>query len=900
MKKFTAILLTVIMVASLFTSCSNSIAPTITDETVSVSFTEATSRSLTASLDAFDADDYYWAYKAVKKDDTGLISGQTNFAWAKTGNNTPSDDDTGLAGVTIPGFSQGVWEFTLYAYTNDGKGNTSYKTTGLAYSGVTTTTLQKGSSNIIKVTVNPYTSGKGTLIVDVENIEIIPQKSDSSKFDQDNFSKIVTVSKLSTGDVQTGTDNTFSLSAGTYKVTVDIIKDNIVYASGSVVATVYGNMTTTVTGSLEEYIVPAQFDPAINPDVMNKVVYSDSINADSSNDVVINKKSGTETDSKVSATIPNVVAQDALFKAIEENEDSAGSTSANTSIAFSMSVDTTKATNTSLNLEIGMTAIITVTESETSSKQISKDISNLKNYVTVEIQLQTGLQNVVVTHDSAEMQKLTSLNEAITNENGAYYYADSGLLTIKTKRFSPYAITYTVPEEAYVAEMNGVKYTSVQAAINAAPYNAGESVSTITLLSNVIAGPSFGFPDPENKEDKGKNIYLDLNGNTYTFKSPAMGSDGYETQAMHLAKDNTLTVKNGTLNVAIDNNEIKMLIQNYCDLTLENVIVDGTNLLGTTCYTMSNNNGNVVIKDSTIIAKDKGFAFDVCRYASYTGPFVTVEGDSVINGKVGLSCSGEKEGAVHKLLIKGGVFKGNFVFDDSHSNINSCPNLEIEITGGSFTDLAFAINHASSGITIKLAEDVTSGSGIGSKDGAKVRDNITVDLDNHTYTVRTNPVGSVGTECQAMHLGTSLGSITLKNGTIKVKPVIARDFTQGMQNYIDFIAENMTFDLSGISYNYCMFNNNSNGNMSLNNCNVIVRSTNTCGIFAGGASVTFTDCNIDGYVSLPKEFNFKVKNTNISKSVKSYEDYGKEIITETDSEGYTVYKHQATQEDLSN
>ena len=78
MKKFTAILLTVIMVASLFTSCSNSIAPNI-DETVSVSFDEATSRSLTASLENFVKGDYFWKYAAQKNasDGTGLNSGAT-------------------------------------------------------------------------------------------------------------------------------------------------------------------------------------------------------------------------------------------------------------------------------------------------------------------------------------------------------------------------------------------------------------------------------------------------------------------------------------------------------------------------------------------------------------------------------------------------------------------------------------------------------------------------------------------------------------------------------------------------------------------------------------------------------------------------------------------------------
>lgn len=666
MKKFTAILLTVIMVASLFISCNNSIAPTVTDETVSVSFTEATSRSLTASLDPFDASKYYWAYKAIKKDNTGLISGQTSFAWIKntSGGVTPAEGDTGLSGVTIPGFSQGLWEFTLYAYTDV----SDVSNLKLAYSGVTQAVLQKNSSNIIKVTVNPNPTGDGKLIIDVSNIWIIAQESDSN-FHQNNFTKYVTVTSLTDGSNKTVPSNyTLDLPAGAYKVSVDIMESgkDLVYASGSVVATVYANMETTVSGSLNEYIVPAEFNPAINPDVMNKVVYSAPINSTYSDDVVINKKSGNEDDNKVKAIIPSVAAQAELEKAIDENNVSAGATTENTSIAFSLTVDTTNATEDTLNLEIGMNAVITVQEGET-IKQISKEISSLNKYVTVEINLQTALRNVAVTHDSAAMQKLNSLSEAITNENGAYYYdADSGLLTIKTKRFSPYAITYTVPEEAYVAEMNGVKYTSVQAAINAAPINALESESTtIKLLSNVIAGPAFGFPD--SMAGSGRNICIDLDGNTYTFLNPGMGSTGTENQAMHLIYGNKLTLTNGTINVSKDTTTIKRMIQNYCDLTLEDVIVDCSNVFSS--YNNSICRGSLTVKGNTdlIASSDTAIIFDVDgAYCDNNNCDVSVIFDETYTGTTnGVIEYVSSTNHTSELIIKSGTFTGRITSSGS-------------------------------------------------------------------------------------------------------------------------------------------------------------------------------------------------------------------------------------------
>ena len=47
-----------------------------------------------------------------------------------------------------------------------------------------------------------------------------------------------------------------------------------------------------------------------------------------------------------------------------------------------------------------------------------------------------------------------------------------------------------------------------------------------------------------------------------------------------------------------------MLFQNYCNLTLDNMTLDGTkNSAGTgVSYVASNNNGNVLIKDSVIKA----------------------------------------------------------------------------------------------------------------------------------------------------------------------------------------------------------------------------------------------------------------------------------------------------------
>ena len=76
---------------------------------------------------------------------------------------------------------------------------------------------------------------------------------------------------------------------------------------------------------------------------------------------------------------------------------------------------------------------------------------------------------------------------------------------------------------------------------------------------------------------------------------------------MQLLKDSTILIKNGTLVATSD--KIKMLIQNYSNLTLDNVKLVGS----PTCnYLCSNNYGTVTFKNGTEFHPYEGkVAFDV-------------------------------------------------------------------------------------------------------------------------------------------------------------------------------------------------------------------------------------------------------------------------------------------------
>lgn len=187
-----------------------------------------------------------------------------------------------------------------------------------------------------------------------------------------------------------------------------------------------------------------------------------------------------------------------------------------------------------------------------------------------------------------------------------------------------------------VAKVGETYYTTLAAAVDAATVEN----NTVTLLRDA--------------EGKGvvinKNVTIDFGGHTYTFNE-GVGSTGTPSNGFQILKDNEVTLKNGKLQVSSEENVAKTfytIIQNYANLTVEDMTLDGTYLdkwstveNNWDSYTLSINSGNVDIKgETTIIANNEGskaFAFDACKYANYSAPVVTLGEEVVIDGKVELS-----------------------------------------------------------------------------------------------------------------------------------------------------------------------------------------------------------------------------------------------------------------------
>ena len=278
---------------------------------------------------------------------------------------------------------------------------------------------------------------------------------------------------------------------------------------------------------------------------------------------------------------------------------------------------------------------------------------------------------------------------------------------------------------AGVAQIGTKAYATLADAVAAA-----QDGDTIKLLSDcngdgiVVKGDT--FPN---------GLTIDFAGHSYTVGGKLVGSSGTASNGFQLLKGNTIVMRNGSIfgdaSVAGDDTTQwsgapAIMIQNYSNLTLDGMTVEGGK---ETCYTLSNNNGDTVIKDSTIIAGQNNqvggpFAFDVCRYASYPTVSVTVEGNSVIDGCVDVSGT-IGEGQNRQLTITGGTFRKPISVSTQPANIS--------ISGGTFANEVPA-DHCAAGYAPVANADGTYG----------VKQAVTVTFDSNEGTAVDSQLVPVG------------------------------------------------------------------------------------------------------------------------------------------------------------
>lgn len=337
----------------------------------------------------------------------------------------------------------------------------------------------------------------------------------------------------------------------------------------------------------------------------------------------------------------------------------------------------------------------------------------------------TGLEDFMFYHNGRSMVKVVYGNSMSLQDGEFSYNPADGYVYFATTTFSPFQATYKAP----VAAIGTAVYGTIQDAIMATPTNATES-TVITVLKDVEGGSSFGYPD--STSDAKRNVVIDFVGHSYEFLTPGMGSTGTENQAMHLINGNTLTLRNGKLSVSKDSTVIKRMIQNYCDLTLENMIIDCTNVESS--YNNSFCRSTVTITGNTqfIASNPNAIIFDVDGAYS-DGEKVEVLFDNSYTGSVSgnIEYVSAKSGRTSVLKLENGDFSKsklqlvNCTTNSKMSNISKSDSVDIALPDGYiwddntvkivvgkigntlYSDLDIAMEDISEGDTLEIISNTT-------------------------------------------------------------------------------------------------------------------------------------------------------------------------------------------------
>ncbi|MBO5285766.1 MAG: hypothetical protein J6B16_02590, partial [Clostridia bacterium] len=119
-------------------------------------------------------------------------------------------------------------------------------------------------------------------------------------------------------------------------------------------------------------------------------------------------------------------------------------------------------------------------------------------------------------------------------------------------------------------------------------------------------------------------------------------------------------------------------------------------------------------------------------------------------------------------------------------------------TFGYFDDINDAVPHKTNydkleGATITLYKDIVDG-------GIRfVENNMTLNLNGHTYTVNTG-TGSTGTETSAFQVRDTAHNVLIKNGNIVIDPKAGFNIVWVFNTYTDLVLENVVVDMAKASY----------------------------------------------------------------------------------------------------
>lgn len=344
-----------------------------------------------------------------------------------------------------------------------------------------------------------------------------------------------------------------------------------------------------------------------------------------------------------------------------------------------------------------------------------------------------------------------------------------------------------------VATVDGQGYDTLAAAVEAV-VNSEDKEGTVTLNKDA-SGSGIGLFN--SKGATGVDLTIDFGTHTYTCADPAVGSSGTESQGFHLEKGNTVTLKNGAIKVASDSTKTKMLIQNYCNLNLENLELEGSSI---TQYIVSCNYGDMTLKNVDISGSYSNglVAIDLMHWLSMSAyedkaPTMTVENSSenTIVGSVDVYCYGTSSNSgvsadtctdKPSLSILGGMYSvdvSQFIPDGYTCKQNSDTStwtvsklesgqMELEIS----TDSG-VVSGTLDGVYSSANTDIDTGEQTGTETGVTDDGAVTVDLSTQdspagTAATLTIPAATASslTSASSLTVKTDMGSVSFDGAAL--------------------------------------------------------------------------------------------------------------------------------------
>lgn len=287
--------------------------------------------------------------------------------------------------------------------------------------------------------------------------------------------------------------------------------------------------------------------------------------------------------------------------------------------------------------------------------------------------------------------ELLAADALMVFENGQYSVLESGSAAAENIVITVGKVGYTSEEDAQKAgvvvkiEQDGAPaegYLSLADAVAAVPKdNVQKTIVFLGGKGTTVSAPGVRVFD-------GQNIVIDFNQITFDV-TDTVGSPNTETNGFQLNKGAVVVMKNGTLT----SKTAKILIQQYCELTVEDMKLD-MSACPQVQYVISNNHGTTRITgDTTIVAASGKVAFDVYYGLSTAyAEGVTVVFDENFTGSV----KGKVEYGAGSAQTDGWTEKANLQIENGTFDITFSVSVveeteaSVSISGGSFTNVPTA------------------------------------------------------------------------------------------------------------------------------------------------------------------------------------------------------------------